>query len=467
MKLTKLALVAALNAIVAVSTGLGQQPIQADGSAIQQVGCTESSCESGCTEMICDDDCSSGGGGSFRLRHGFDIGFGRGVRNYSRSLGSRVWDTVGPRGLCEDACCEPAWSLCEPACDSDPKFGGWLQAGYHSRGVSGRDTSPSRFNNNQDELQIHQSWLFAEKKAVSKCGRCGWGYRIDSVIGTDGPDTQAFGGNNDHWDNDWDIGSDYGVAIPQLYAELAYYDLSVKLGHFYTIIGYEVVQAPQNFFYSHAWTMVNSEPFTHTGFLASYEMSDDLTLYGGYSFGWDTGFNNNGDNFIGGFSLDINESTTLAITAAIGRIDETGVGPLAAEVGQMFSAVVTRQLSDDVTYVFQCDWLDTNTAGNNTAEFRRTIGINQYLMYQLNCNWAAGTRFEWWQADGPRWADVNGNAASSANIFDWTVGLNYRHNGNFIVRPEIRWTSDTDRLGANQGFDSDQIALGCDSIFTF
>ena len=69
-------------------------------------------------------------------------------------------------------------------------------------------------------------------------------------------------------------------AIPQLYVEAGYGDLSVKAGHFYTIIGYEVVQATGNFFYSHAYTFNFSEPFTHTGVLATYNASDDVTDLG-------------------------------------------------------------------------------------------------------------------------------------------------------------------------------------------
>ena len=53
--------------------------------------------------------------------------------------------------------------------------------------------------------------------------------------------------------------------MPQLYADFAYNRLTVRLGHFYTIIGYEVVTAPDNFFSSHAYTMQYGEPFTHTG----------------------------------------------------------------------------------------------------------------------------------------------------------------------------------------------------------
>ena len=61
---------------------------------------------------------------------------------------------------------------------------------------------------------------------------------------------------------------------------------SVKVGHFYTIIGWEVVTAPDNFFYSHAYTMYNSEPFTHTGVLGhAWPLTEDVEVYGGYTLG--------------------------------------------------------------------------------------------------------------------------------------------------------------------------------------
>ena len=101
----------------------------------------------------------------------------------------------------------------------------------------------------------------------------------------------------------------YGSAIPQLYLEAGYGDLSCKVGHFYTIIGYEVVTAPDNFFYSHAYTMYNSEPFTHTGALVlPTRLVTDMTIYGGYVFGWDSGFEDNGDAFLGGVSLESDRS---------------------------------------------------------------------------------------------------------------------------------------------------------------
>ena len=82
-------------------------------------------------------------------------------------------------------------------------------------------------------------------------------------------------------------GAAAGFALPQCYADLAYQDLTLRAGHFFTIIGYEVVQAPQNFFYSHAYTMQYGEPFTHTGGLLTWDCTDRLSVSGGLVNGWD------------------------------------------------------------------------------------------------------------------------------------------------------------------------------------
>ncbi len=79
----------------------------------------------------------------------------------------------------------------------------------------------------------------------------------------------------------------YGLDIAQMYAEFGNKKASIKVGHFYTIIGYEVVTAPDNFFYTHAYTMQYGEPFTHTGALATYNANDQLSLFGGVTNGWD------------------------------------------------------------------------------------------------------------------------------------------------------------------------------------
>ena len=157
--------------------------------------------------------------------------------------------------------------------DAPIDFGGWTQFGFSTR-------STGLFNDQDDSVRNQQTWLYLEKAADGSDG-FDFGFRIDAMYGSDAQDTQAFGNPDGQWDFDKDfVNGDDGFAIPQLYVELASGDWSVVGGHFYTLLGYEVVTAPDNFFYSHAFTMYLSEAFTHTGALATYSGFDGLTLYG-------------------------------------------------------------------------------------------------------------------------------------------------------------------------------------------
>jgi hypothetical protein len=331
---------------------------------------------------------------------------------------------------------DEAYSLSSGCNRFGVKVGGWTQFGYHSRN-SYRDG----FNQEEDDLNLHQQWIYAERAADGSCG-WGWGFRFDAVYGIDGGDTQSFGNGPGVWDfqNGFDHGA-YAWAIPQAYVELAKGDLSVKVGHFYTLIGYEVVTAPDNFFYSHAYTMNNSEPFTHTGAIATYAMRDNLTVYGGWTSGWDTGFDQfaNGSSWLGGVSFALCDNATLTYMSTYGDFGEQSDG---ASDSYSHSIVIDVALSDRLNYILQSDMLQLNDAAN-----QEDVGINQYLIYTVNDCWGVGGRVEWWKRDG-----VSYNAA--------TFGVNYRPHANLVLRPEVKqeWTPN---LGV------DQTIFGMDAILSY
>jgi hypothetical protein len=229
-----------------------------------------------------------------------------------------------------------------------------------------------------------------------------------------------------------------------LYAEVGRGDFSVKVGHFYTLVGYEVVTAPDNFFYSHAFTMYNSEPFTHTGAIATYAVSDNLEVYGGWTLGWDTGFDQfgNGSNFLGGFSATLTDDVTLTYITTIGDFGWRG------EDGYMQSVVVDTTLTENLNYVFQSDFLRVDSTGEDN------VGINQYLFYTVNDCLALGSRVEWWKTD-PLTAGLG-----SQSVYGATFGANIRPHANFVVRPEIRqqWSP---------AQDFDDTIFGIDVIATY
>ena len=363
---------------------------------------------------------------------------------------------------CDDFACDA--DTCDGCPDDDGcciEIGGWIQAGYHNE-------STGLFNDRPDRFNWHQVWLYAEKAADGSDG-IGFGGRVDFMYGIDAGDTQAFGNEPGNWDfqNGWDRGASYGFAMPQLYGEVAMGDLSVIAGHFYTLLGYEVVTAPDNFFYSHAFTMYNSEAFTHTGALATYQASDDLTVYAGYTFGWDTGFDQfnlggqQGSSFLGGFSYAAGEDVTATFITTAGDFGNIGDG-------YSHSIVIDTALTDKLNYVIQSDILNAEAetvldrrdaiAAGDAANFSgrgrgETVGVNQYLLYALSDTLGVGGRMEWWKAD-------------SDSVYALTGGLNIRTCDNFVLRPEIRYQWDP---GADNGIlpEDEATIFGIDGVLTF
>jgi hypothetical protein len=378
--------------------------------------------------------------------------------------GCATCDSCGDACGCGDACaCEAEGDDCckcycfgpdEPAtlfCNEGPvKVGFWSQVGYYTEGANG--VGDGLFNTLPNDVQINQQWVWIEKAV--EAGPCcwDWGYRFDYVYGTDGPDTQAFGGREDDWDNDWDHGATYGHAIPQLYAELGYGDWKFKLGHFFTIIGYEVVPATGNFFYSHAYEMYKSEPFTHSGVLATYAYNDNVTFYGGWTAGWDTGFSRNGgDIFLGGITMKLAEDLTLAYATTIG---DFGFGDDASDSnGYMQSIVITADLSENWQYIFQTDYLDNDLFVGGDG---KNYGVNQYLFYTVNDCWKWGTRVEWFRNGGDEMGQV-------------TFGANYHPSANIVFRPEVRFDYFEDGLDVFDTGDEtqDSTMFAMDMIITY
>ena len=412
--------VASFSTAVSAQTPVAPAPVVGSSPVYQTI--SDASCGCDAPAATCASSCSSGGCG---LTGGCGLGSGF----LSGDLGE-PWTLSG---------------FLNGDCEPRVNVGGWLQSGYHSE-------SNDLFNSRPDKWNLHQAWLFAEKAAVA--GESPLGFRVDLMYGIDANDTQAFGNNPGNWDfqNGFDHGA-FGWALPQAYAELAVGEWTVKGGHFFTLIGYEVVTAPDNFFYSHAITMYNSEPFTHTGVLASRNLGDDVEIFGGWTAGWDTGFDQfgNGSNWLGGAALTLTENSTLTYMSTAGDFGARGSDAYS------HSFVLDTQLSDNLNWIVQSDMLRVGSTGEDN------VGLNQYLLYNVNDRLGLGARMEWWKGDvltgyAPHGAVLPG--AGSLSYYAATFGANIRTTANTVIRPEVRfdWSP-----AANY----DQTVFGVDAIFQF
>jgi Putative beta-barrel porin-2, OmpL-like. bbp2 len=362
-----------------------------------------------------------------------------------------------------------------------------------SGGIMGNSDSPSsHFNgpvtfDDRDDGQMNQVWAALERTTdLSK--NCGWfvGGRVDFMWGSDFFFTTAAGldgtpvGNVPRWNTtDSQL---YGFAMPQLYAETDYDDLRIKWGHFFTIIGYEVVPDIGNFFYSHSYTMQYGEPFTHTGMLASRNINDNWSWSAGIVSGWNEFDLTGGVQFLGGITYTDKDYGSLAFSIITGNdstVNLPGVGPNANRT--MYSLVWSRTLTSRWTYVLQHDLgiqQDAATLqGTDTAEW---YGINQYLFYKMNCCWTAGVRFEWFRDDdgfnvtGLRPGNPLVGNFFAGDFYELTLGANYKPNGNWNIRPEIRydWFNPTSSsIGSQNPYDNNnskrQFLFGLDAIYQF
>ncbi|MEK6257249.1 MAG: outer membrane beta-barrel protein [Planctomycetota bacterium] len=346
-------------------------------------------------------------------------------------------------------------------------LGGFTQFGYQSA-PDGAFAGNGPFVNQKEykTFALNQQYLFLGKVADGTKG-FDWGFRADVLFGLDGNDAQSFGNRPGRWDfqEDFNHGA-YEWAIPQLYAEVAMNNLSVKLGHFYTPIGYEVVPSNGNFFLSRQLTFYNSEPFTHTGALATYKASDKLSVIGGYVYGMDTGFDqfNDGSAAIGGFTYAIDDKTSLIYAGIFGNLGWRGDGAIN-------SAILTRKWGDKFSTVHQFDVLNSNLGsnfnGNPTDAIvvpgegvaGDSIGFINYAFYDVTAKTKAGVRYEWYKADGTSYQTLTG-------------GVNVKPMANLVIRPEVRYMFSE---GNNQIYNGprysdtlfNQTQFGIDAILTY
>lgn len=312
--------------------------------------------------------------------------------------------------------------------------GGWVSMGgtYSTDNPDNHNNLPITFNDRRGEFQLNQLNLFLQRALDLESSAWNFGGRMDVMFGTDSRFTQATGLDNKLIsENNLRF---YDLAIPQAYLEIFAplgNGVTAKIGHFYTIIGQEVVMGPNNFFYSHSYTMQYAEPFTHTGVLLSYSLNNNFTLNAGSVNGWDNFDKNLATwNFLGGLSWTNDEASDAVSWSVISG----DVNDATSKNRTMYSLVVSHSFTNQLHYVFQHDFgfqQQTTAVGKDAYWY----GLNQYMFYDLTNTVSAGIRGEWFR-------DNNGTRltyGTPGNYFELTAGVNWKPKEWFTFRPEVRY----------------------------
>lgn len=390
---------------------------------------------------------------------------------------------------------------------------GYVVGGYNYNPSNPRNriNGPVTFMDRSNDVTLNQAYLSIGRAVDTESCSMDWGFKVDALYGTDAVFTQAYG-------LDQDIVTEsplYRLAIPQAYGELWLpgAKTTLRAGHFYTILGYEVVTTPDNFFTTLPYTFQYGEPFTHTGAMAITKIGENTTVTNAVIRGWDSWFdNNNALSYMGGITTKVGDKLTLTMNTVIGpEQDEpnfafqgVNANPAGSSANRfLYSFVAQYQINCKLKYVFQHD-LGIQEDGSigapvpgalaGAAQRAEWYGINQYLFYEVNDKLSLGLRAEWFRDDdgarvafgryantlGPhvndqRFANVNtalGRGVAGANYYALTLGANYKVSDCFIIRPDVRYDwQDRDDLNTQSAFKdstrANQLLFGLNVIYKF
>ena len=359
--------------------------------------------------------------------------------------------------------------------------GGWGNAGitYNATNPSNGFNGPVTFGDRDSEVQLNQLNLFVQRAVATEGTSWDFGGRFDAMFGTDSIFTQAYGVpafdinngkalNRSHWDlNLLNSASDnrfYDIALPQAYVE-AYAPigngLNIKAGHFYTPIGYETVPAPDNFFYTHAYTMQYGEPFTHTGIMGNYAVDSNWSVMGGATTGsatggWDGGFDKQLGNWGGlaGVTWTSNDKGTSANISGT----YSGTSEQNSSAFSLYSIVLKHNITDKTHLMLQHDhgFADSVLLSGKPTD-TEWYGLNMHLTYDVKDNLTAGVRTEWFRDQngfrvcspgrvaaatdftGASYASSTPVNCTAASYYAVTAGLNWKPVAWLNLRPNVRY----------------------------
>jgi hypothetical protein len=285
----------------------------------------------------------------------------------------------------------------------------------------------------------------------------------------------------------WPVGNDVytGIMIKQAYWKYKVTDkLSFTMGQFGTHIGYELIDAPLNFFYSINHTFNSGIPFYHTGLKGQYAFSDKVSLMLGVVNGFDyIQDNNRAKGLIGQLSLAPAEGLTVYfnyINSNESNADASGKTPDGNFT--VYDLNGGYQVTDKFTIAY---WFMYGTqkgelgspgtfipADGNVDEKKSWYGANIYLMYALSDYFSLGVRAEHFNNEsGARGlrnytTDASGTlvgVGASANTFTLTGSASLA-DGHLILKPELRLDAWTKLDGA--GNEQSQQFMDADGNFT-
>jgi predicted porin len=302
-------------------------------------------------------------------------------------------------------------------------------------------------------------------------GQWSAGYQVGLLFGPD-----AVGYNN----SPLEVSDD--VSVKDAYVALRVpvgNGIDVKMGTYSTVLGYEVFEGPNNPNYSrsYGWAL---EATQHTGVLASYKVSDAVSLSGGVANTHLAGINlratrgkavsETQKTYLGAVTITAPESFgALAGASLYGAIVDGFAGNTHDTTSYYVGATVPTPLEGlavGAAYDYRDD-APLVVRGKAIAN-NRAYAIAGYLAYQCTEKLKLNGRFDYTNGDDGTWYE-SARAGTHNELFAVTGTVDYSLWANVLSRAELRWDHGLSgaRPFGGTGKDKNAITLAANIVYKF
>jgi hypothetical protein len=332
----------------------------------------------------------------------------------------------------------------------DWNFGGHVAVSYNynfnnpnSRSNAAADNTFFRvFDDKANQFTINQAELWIDKPTTAESPI---GFGVDFVIGRDAKKIHSLG-----------LGIESGQApastepfdLTQAYVTYKApigKGLDVKAGKFVTLHGAEVIRRTGNFNISRSIQFGNAIPFTHTGIMATYPVTDWLSVTGGLVNGWDNSDDNNDAKSLHGMvTITPIKDLTLIIGGTWGAEARfTGDEANGPKRG-LIDFLVTYKPVPPLTLTVNYNYGEQDEAfgvGTPTAIWH---AISGYATYDITDKLSVGVRGEYFADEDGFRLGLDPNTGKPFDVWEFTITGRYKLLDHLFASLEYRHDQATD-----------------------
>jgi len=216
--------------------------------------------------------------------------------------------------------------------------------------------------------------------------------------------------------------------------------LTIKAGKWVTLLGYEVIESPNNLNFSRGYLFTFGIPLTHTGGLLSYTLTDWFSVTAGVVVGWDNSEDNNGrPSYTGQFAFTPLKDFTANLNWIAGpeQNDQSTHQRYALDFVFGYTGIKNLTLAADVLYGHEdkeASLVAADTRQNTNASWWAWAA---YAAYDWTEKLRTAVRLEYFDdPDGVRTAAIA--PGSKVELYDVTATVQYKIWKGLVSRVEYR-----------------------------